>query len=234
MSVMGLFFIFVFSVALAYLWREGVLEAPWLREGEIAAYRGKSGRPPNAAKAGLVVFLAVALCLFSLLTAAFLMRMGAYDWQSPPLPRILWFNTAALVAASGALHVASASAKDGSSERMKNALWAGAVASVIFLFGQLWAWREMIADGFYASRNPANAFFFLLTGAHAIHLIGGLAALFRTMFHALSKAPGKSLATTVELCAAYWHFLLAVWLLLFALLIGWGDGFGAICRRLLA
>lgn len=233
MSIMAFFFIFIFLVALAYLWREGVLEAPWLQEGEIPAYHGNGGRPPNAAKTGLVIFLGVALCLFSLLCAAFFMRMGSYDWQSPPLPRILWFNTAALVASSGALHVASAAAKEASPQRTKSALLAGAVASLLFLLGQLWAWREMIARGFYASENPANAFFFLLTGAHAFHLLGGLVALFRAMARASFKEPGKSLAATVELCAIYWHFLLAVWLLLFALLVGWADSLGVICRRFL-
>ncbi|WP_424360702.1 cytochrome c oxidase subunit 3 [Methylocystis parvus] len=231
MSVMGLFFIFVFSVALAYLWREGVLDAPWLKEGEVAAYR--SGRPPGAAKTGLVVFLGVALCLFSLLSAAFLMRMGAYDWQAPPLPRILWFNTAALVASSAALHIASVAARDASSEQMKNALWAGVVASVVFIGGQIWAWREMLANGFYASQNPANAFFFLLTGAHALHVLGGLVALVRTMVRASLREPDEALSSTVALCATYWHFLLFVWLLLLALLVGWADNVGAICRRLL-
>lgn len=233
MSIMGLFFIFIFSVALVYLWREGVLEAPWLEEGEIAAFRGRGGRPPNAAKTGLVVFLGVALCLFSLLCAAFLMRMGAYDWRSPPLPRILWFNTAALVASSCALQVASAAARDAARERMKYALRAGVAASLLFLFGQFWAWREMVVGGFYASQNPANAFFFLLTGAHALHLAGGLVALFRTNFRALREEPDASLAASVELCAVYWHFLLGVWLLLFALLVGWADNLGVVCRRLL-
>ncbi len=234
MSVMGLFFICIFSVALIYLWREGVLEASWQQEGEIAAYRANDGRPPNAAKTGLIVFLAVALCLFSLLCAAFFMRMGSSDWLSPPLPSILWFNTAALIAASGALHVASSARKTAAWERMRYALFGGAVASLVFLFGQLWAWRDMIAGGFYASQNPANAFFFLLTGAHALHLLGGLVVLFWTIAQASRKEAEKALARTVELCAIYWHFLLAVWLVVFALLVGWADNFGVVCRRLLS
>jgi cytochrome c oxidase subunit III len=232
MSVMGLFFIFIFAVALAYLWREGVLEPSWLQEGEIPAYRSSGGRRPGAAKTGLVIFLGVALCLFSLLAAAFFMRMESYDWQSPPLPRILWFNTAALVISSATLQIASNAAKAGAGERMGGALLASAGASLLFLFGQLWAWREMISAGFYASQNPANAFFFLLTGVHALHLLGGLFALFKTMFRASRKAL-VAIAASVELCAIYWHFLLAIWLLLFILLVGWADNFGAICRRLL-
>jgi cytochrome c oxidase subunit III len=232
MSVMGLFFIFVFAVALAYLWREGVLEASWLHEGEVPAFRVAGGRRPGAAKTGLVIFLGVALCLFSLLSAAFFMRMESLDWQSPPLPRVLWFNAAVLVISSAALHVATNAAKQGAGERMDAALRAGAVGSLLFLFGQLWAWREMVEGGFYASQNPANAFFFLLTGAHALHLLGGLVALFRTIYRASRKEPG-ALAATVELCALYWHFLLAIWLLLLILLEGWADNVGAICRRLL-
>jgi len=79
---------------------------------------------------------------------------------------------------------------------------------------QLWAWRELAAQGLYASSNPANAFFYLLTGTHALHLVGGLAALARTARAAWSGRGGAELAASVELCAIYWHFLLFVWLLL--------------------
>ena len=100
---------------------------------------------------------------------------------------------------------------------------------------RIWlAWRELAAQGLYASSNPANAFFYLLTGTHALHLVGGLAALARTARAAWSGRGGAQLATSVELCAIYWHFLLFVWLLLFAMLAGWADNFGVICRRLLS
>jgi cytochrome c oxidase subunit III len=234
MSVMGLFFIFVASIAVLYLWREGVLESPWLQEGEIPRSRLGGGEPRYAAKTGLTVFLGVALCLFSLLSAAFFMRMGAADWQSPPLPRILWFNTAVLAASSVALEIARRASKEGALARMRSALLAGAGASVLFLSGQLWAWRELVAGGFYASQNPANAFFFLLTGVHALHLIGGLVALFTATSRAWERDDARDAAMIVELCAIYWHFLLGVWLVLFALLVGWADNFGVICRRLLS
>jgi len=232
MSVMGVFFIFVGSVAVLWLWREGVMDSHWLQEGEISAYRGGGGRAPKAAKAGLTIFLAVALCLFSLMSAAFFMRMESTDWQSPPLPRILWFNTAVLIASSIALQFAQSAAKGRAFVPMRKALAAGGAMSVLFLLGQLWAWRELVAGGFYASQNPANAFFFLLTGAHALHLAGGLFALFRSL--ARSSGADEATAETVELCALYWHFLLGVWLLLFALLVGWADNLGVICRRLLS
>lgn len=233
MSVMGVYFLFVAAIAIGWLWREGVTESPWLEDGEIPAYRSGLGRP-GAGRTALTIFLAVALCLFSLMSAAFFMRMDSADWQSPPLPRILWLNTAFLVLSSVALQIAQSSAKSGALAHMRRAIAVGAVASLVFLAGQLWAWRQMSVDGFYASQNPANAFFFLLTGAHALHLMGGLVALFRATSQAWGREDPKGLATTVGLCAIYWHFLLAIWLLLFALLIGWADNLGAICRRLLS
>lgn len=236
MSVMGLFFIFIASVAVLWLARQGVMQSPWLEEGEVAQYPRAGGvAPPPAAKVGLAVFLAVAGCLFSLLTAAYFMRADAPDWQTPPMPGVLWFNTALLAASSVALQMALNAARRADIARVKTALAVGAAAAGLFLIGQLWAWRELLALGFFASSNAANAFFYLLTGAHALHLIGGLVALARTIDKIRSAARmTAALTTSVELCAIYWHFLLFVWLLMFAMLIGWADSFGVICRRLLS
>jgi cytochrome c oxidase subunit 3 len=235
MSVMGLFFILIASIALWWLVKQGVLRSSFAEEGEIADFAGAELLPrPPAAKVGLGLFLAVAGCLFSLLCAAFFMRMDAPDWVSPPLPKILWFNTAVLIASGVALHFAQRAAHERETERLQSFLLVGGGCALLFLFGQLWAWRELAAEGLYASSNPANAFFYLLTGIHALHLIGGLVALGRTARAAWSGQDDAGLATSVELCAIYWHFLLFIWLLLFAMLAGWGDNFGVICRRLLS
>jgi len=235
MSVMGLFFLLIASIALLWLARQGVTQSPWLEEGEdVGGARSVSVAPPPAAKVGLGVFLAVVGCLFSLLVAAYFMRMAAPDWQAPPLPKILWLNTAVLGASSVALQAALYAARRGETERLRVLLLAGGVSASLFLAGQLWAWREMVALGFYVASNPADAFFYLLTGAHALHLAGGLVALARTSGKAWEGVESARLAESVELCALYWHFLLFVWLLLLALLAGGMDGFGAICRRLLS
>jgi len=239
MSVMGLFFVFIASVVVLWLAREGVMSANWLEEGETVGVAKRPGGgdlapPPPAAKVGLAVFLAVALCIFSLLTAAFFMRMGSPDWQSPPLPRILWLNTAFLVASSAALQWAYFAAARDDAARLRLLLKIAAATSGCFLIGQLWAWRELIAEGFYVASNAANAFFYLLTAVHGLHLLGGLVALARTIDKAWRPVEQVALQTSVELCAIYWHFLLAVWLIMFAMLAGEMNGFGALCRRVLA
>jgi cytochrome c oxidase subunit 3 len=235
MSVMGLFFVLIASIALWWLIKQGVLRSSFAEEGEIVDFPGAELLPrPPAAKVGLGIFLAVAGCLFSLLCAAFFMRMDAPDWQAPPVPGILWFNTAVLIASSLALHLAERAAGQRETDGVKTWLLVGGGCAMLFLLGQLWAWRELAARGLYASSNPANAFFYLLTGTHALHLVGGLAALARTAHKAWSGRDIAGLASSLELCAIYWHFLLFVWLLLFAMLAGWADSFGVICRRLLS
>jgi cytochrome c oxidase subunit 3 len=240
MSVIGIFFLFLASTTVFWLARQGVMSSRWLEEGESVAGTGTSTgvggpAPLPAVKVGLAVFLTVAGCIFSLLMAAFFMRGDAADWLVPPLPNILWFNTAILVGASVALQSAASAARQGDLVRLRMLLIASAATTALFLLGQLWAWREMHDEGFYVARNAANAFFYLLTGVHGAHLLGGIVALARTMAKAWDgAAKAAKLALSVELCAFYWHFLLVVWLLLFAMMAGGMNEFGGLCRRLLS
>ncbi|TIT12308.1 MAG: cytochrome-c oxidase, partial [Mesorhizobium sp.] len=93
--------------------------------------------------------------------------------------------------------------------------------------------RELTADGYLLTANPANSFFYLITGMHGLHILGGLVGLSRTTAGAWNGARPERLRLSVELCAMYWHFLLFVWLAIFALLAGWAATFIEICRQLL-
>jgi len=92
--------------------------------------------------------------------------------------------------------------------------------TVAFVVGQLVVWYQLVEMGFFIATNPANDFFYLLTGLHGLHMLGGLVALARTTDKVwfMLVTPTKA-ALSVELCAIYWHFLLCIWLALFALLI---------------
>ena len=117
-------------------------------------------------------------------------------------------------------------------QRARFFLLAGAGAAVAFLAGQLWAWRQFAAAGYFLSTNPANSFFYLITGAHGVHLAGGLVALAATV--AMARGDISVAQSGIRLCAIYWHFLLVVWLLLFALLAGWAGNIVVICRGLVS
>ncbi len=100
--------------------------------------------------------------------------------------------------------------------------------------GQLFAWRELAASGYLLASNPANSFFYLITGMHGLHILGGLVGARPDDVQGMDGAiRPKGCALSVELCAMYWHFLLFVWLALFVLLAGWAADFIDICRQLL-
>lgn len=198
-----------------WLLRQGIARRPWLETGplEEASPRGAVALP--AAKIGLGVFIGVASALMALLLSAYAMRMELPDWNPPPQPLLLWANTGVLVLASLALHRAMRAARARDRQGARSGLLAGGVAGVAFMAGQLAAWRELAAAGYLPASNPADAFFYLLTAVHGLHLLGGLVALARTGAKLRRGMADERLRLSVELCAAYWHFLLLAWIVLF-------------------
>jgi len=165
---------------------------------------------PNAGRTGLVVFMAVASTLFSLLLLAYAMRMRESDWQPIPHPVLLWWNTGALALASIAMQRARQLS-------LHRTAWlvAGGVLAAVFVIGQLTAWHMLSAAGETVAVNPSNSFLYLLTGLHGVHVLGGLVAWIVTIAQ-LRRADPFRAQRAIALCALYWHFLLAVWLVLLA------------------
>lgn len=202
---------------------------PWEAQGtedgrDVAWIRAN----PASARVGLWVFLAVATSFFALFITAYFMRMSPQvvqgvdlrDWRPVAEPRLLWLNTLLLIAGSGTMQFARSALRDEKFERAGQGLLAGGVLAVAFLVGQAVAWGQLRAAGYYATGNPANAFFYVLTALHALHLTGGLFVWGRAVTRIFrSNATFGAIRLSVELCTVYWHYLLAVWLVLFGLLL---------------
>ena len=219
MSITLLTVLVLAAVAVWWLSRQRLAAKPWLEQGVIDE-PSAAGRPrPPAAKLGLGVFLAVVAVLFALLASAYSIRMRLGDWQALPLPWLLWLNTVVLIASSVALQWARTAARRGHVDAARDALLAGGATALLFLLGQLLAFRELAAAGFYMASNPASAFFHLITAVHGLHLLGGLAALGRTLLRARRRETLARVALSIELCALYWHFLLLLWIALFAFML---------------
>jgi cytochrome c oxidase subunit III len=233
MSAIILFMAGMAAIAGWWLSQQRLAAKPWLEEGLIADFREESTSSLPPAKIGLGVFLAVVGSLFALFISAYSMRMNMVDWRALPVPRLLWFNTAILVLSSAALQWAQVAARRNDMDGVIVGLCAGGASAVTFLIGQLLAWRELSAAGYFLASNPANSFFYLITAVHGLHLMGGLVALGRTTAKVWRGLAVTQVRLSVELCAIYWHFLLLVWLVLLGLLTGWTDNFLAICRQLL-
>jgi cytochrome c oxidase subunit 3 len=221
MNLAMLFFAVLAVIAAWWLSQQRIAAKPWLETG-AAADTGASPLPP--AKIGLGVFLAVAGTLFALFFSAYFMRMSlpqlnASGWQTLDPPKLLWLNTAFLALSSAALQWAHIGAYRRQIERMRRGLLLAGGLAFAFLAGQLIAWRELSAAGYYLTASPAAAFFYLITGVHGLHLLGGLVALGATSDRAWRSAAAADAGLSVELCAIYWHFLLLVWLVFFVLLL---------------
>ncbi len=215
------------AVIVGWLIRQTTNVSPWVADTGVQEYDNNRNNPDqlqaDSVKIGLGVFLAVATSLFALFISAYMMRMELADWSPLNDPDILWFNTAFLVVASVYFQLAHNSVKRLDANKVRTYFLVAGIFTFIFLIGQLEAWRQLSEAGYYLSNNPANAFFYLFTAVHGLHLFGGLWVWCKTTLkfaEAKGKAPEVAIvARSVELCTIYWHFLLVVWLVLFALFI---------------
>jgi cytochrome c oxidase subunit 3 len=195
---------------------------PWETAGSPEEAEAGSTLSLPPAKLGLLVLLAVITSLFGLFISAYWMRMehAHGDWIPLAVPRVLWLNTTLLILSSAGMQWASGAARRSQAKRVRVALITGGAFAWAFLAGQLLAWRQLSASGYFVASNPAVAFFYLLTAVHGLHLLGGLLVWGKTVTR--MARPGAELIdvrSSVELCTVYWHFLLLVWLVLFAVLL---------------
>jgi cytochrome c oxidase subunit 3 len=87
-----------------------------------------------------------------------------------------------------------------------------------FLAGQVLVWNTFSSQGLFTRLNPSSSFFFVLTGAHAVHLAGGLIALIFAAGGTWMKHRFESRQLIVEVTSWYWHFMGVLWLYIFGLL----------------
>ncbi|HEX9857504.1 MAG TPA: cytochrome c oxidase subunit 3 [Paracoccaceae bacterium] len=231
MSIMLAFLAVIAVIVGWWLSKQRLMSKPWLETGLAPVAPGHRATPP--ATAGLRVFLAVVGGLFALFSSAFVMRTGYADWQPVPMPPVIWVNTLILVLSSICLHVAVRAARRGDAQLLHLSLGAGGLSALAFLAGQLVAWRALMAGGYFLADNPANSFFYLITGLHGLHILGGLIGLGRVWLRLGDGASPARVRLGVELCATYWHFLLGVWIALLAVMLGWAGELIEICRAAL-
>lgn len=205
-------------------------------------------RRPAIAATGVWIYLCVATVMFCLVVTAYVLRLGNYgadpakaaelsgslpwwslaalcgippaeDWRPVAEPALLWVNTFILMLSSLAWQRARSDVRRERIADLRAALVAGGVLAFAFLAGQLTVWRALAAEGHFAAANPASAFFYLITAVHGLHLLGGLTFWGRTTTRVFKGAAAAEVATGVNLCAVYWHYLLLVWVLMFGLLL---------------
>ena len=225
MSYTLVFLALLMAVVVWWLVKQTVNLKPWAASASTDAVRSDGVRSPTtmvplpSVKLALGVFLAVATSLFALFISAYAIRMEYGDWRPMPEPLLLWVNSGILVFSSVFLQLGWNAAKRGNMATVRLGVAFGGALAVAFIVGQLLAWNQLTGSGYLISGNPANAFFYVLTAAHALHLAGGLVALVRTIKRVWQSDDLPAIRLGIELCAVYWHYLLAIWVILFGFLL---------------
>jgi cytochrome c oxidase subunit III len=219
MGVTILFFSGLAVVAVWWLSKHRLASKPWLEQGAAGEFPGTGVPSIPVAKVGLGVLLATIGSLFALFISAYLMRMQLADWRPVPKPTLLWVNTGVLLLSSAALQWARYAADRDDLGGVRSGLLAAAGSALVFVTGQLLAWRQLGAAGSFLTSNPASSFFYLITALHGIHVLGGLVGLGRSVVRAWRGRDLARLRLGLDLCSMYWDFLLLMWLVLFGLLL---------------
>ncbi len=193
---------------------------------------------------GLMIGMVSVMMLFITFSTTFIFRhhvkhfdprAGIFvsDWAPVPLPyTLLLFNTAILLLSSFTIEkgrrqvfeqavVAPITALPGiAADRGCRVSWVAVTAflGVMFLGGQALAWRHLTQRGYLLASNPANSFFYLLTGLHAVHLLGGVLALGYALFSGFLPRPLERRRVIVDVAAWYWHFMAMLWIYVFAVI----------------
>ncbi len=204
-------------------------EKSWLPdENGALSIRDNNVSDTASSRVGLKVFLVVVGFLFFLLTVSYAGRMVYEDWRPVPQSWLMWQNSAMLFMASVGLYFAQISARQDQWNHVKIGLIAAGAFTVGFIVGQALAWQQLVDKGIFELTNPAVALFILITGLHGLHMLGGLVAWGRTADKVWQRDKFKLsiVRQSIENCALYWHFLLAVWLVLFFLLFSGNDNMG--------
>lgn len=208
------------------LWHD-LTEKSWLDESLPTIEFGTSTeRDFNSKRIALWVFLVMIAVIFSLFAVTFLTHsqypgfqaLAGEPWRPLGDTSQLWVNTLLLLLSSVLLQASVSLCRANRSGYSMAALIAAAFFALQFIASQYWLWQQLTGMGYGVRSNPASSYFFLFTGIHALHMLGGVLVLFRPLSLMWQRKDPQRLANSLRLCTIYWHYLFAVWLLLFLLL----------------
>ncbi len=190
---------------------------------------GGSPREPDPAamavqryKLGVWVGFGGIIMVFAAFTSAMVVRSGmGEDWKSFGLPTVLWFSTALLLVSSFTIEKAKRALRASAEDDLKKWLTVTAVLGAAFLASQWAGWMDLVDRGLYLAANPSHSFFYVFTVGHGLHLFGGLIAVWYVTACVWRGRLWATREAVVEAAALYWHFMDALWVYLFVLLLVW-------------
>jgi cytochrome c oxidase subunit 3 len=173
----------------------------------------------NPKKFALWLFMVSVVMVFAALTSAYIVRQAEGNWLIFELPQLFYTTTGIILVSSITMHWAYLAAKRDNLESVKIATIITTILGVAFLVGQYLAWDALVENNVYFVGNPAGSFVYVLSGIHALHIVGGLVFLLILLRSALQYNVHSKSLSLIEMCVTYWHFLGGLWLYLFIFLL---------------
>jgi cytochrome c oxidase subunit III len=165
------------------------------------------------------LFIITIVMLFASQTSAYLVRRAEGNWKEFEIPVIFFYSTAVLIISSLFMHFAYRAAKRDNFIRLKSFISLCFCFGIAFLIMQYIGWQHLQAQGIYLKGNPAESFYYILTGLHGFHLVSGLCVLTYSFWAAHTMRVHSKNLIHIEVSATYWHFLDILWVYLLVFLI---------------
>lgn len=171
----------------------------------------------HSKKFALWVACASITMMFAAFTSSYLVRRAAGNWLEFPLPAMFYASTVAILLSSVALHLSYRAFKTGKEVVYKRLLILAFSLGFAFILMQYAGWLALQDMGVAINTNPSGSFVYVISGVHAAHVLGGIAALTVALLHAfmLPFKPNAARLLRFELTLTYWHFVDVLWVYLF-------------------
>lgn len=176
-------------------------------------------RSMHPQKFGMWLFLVTVIMIFISLSSAYIVKKGAGNWEYIQLPDLFRITTVIILASSISMHFAYISAKKNNLLNIRLGAVITGILAIGFIYGQIEAWGEMVANDAFFVGNPASSFIYVFTGLHITHLVGGIVFLTIVLVSAFRYQVHSKRLARIEMCTTYWHFLGGLWLYLYLFLI---------------
>jgi cytochrome c oxidase subunit 3 len=164
-----------------------------------------------------MVGLGSVLMMFTALTSAYIVRAGiSNDWRPIAMPPLVFVSTGLILLSSFVIEAARRSLRNGDVMKSRNLLFITLLLGLGFVGTQLLTWQQLVAQGIYVSSNPHSSFFYVLTGLHGLHLLGGILALNYLLLRSWNRTKDDLVAegkrqTLTDVVTLYWHFMDGLW-----------------------
>jgi cytochrome c oxidase subunit 3 len=198
----------------------------WGGGGDDEGFR-RQERGPSMGMVGMFATMFSITALFATIVIAYMVRAQSRShWQPIHLPRLLWLSTALIVVSSGTLELARRALHKYRARTYARWLTLTFFLGLGFLLLQAMCLRQLVDQGVYLRQNPHSSLLYIITGVHGFHLFGGVLALFYMIYRASRRtddwrADLRAQRGPVAVSTMYWHYLDALWVALFLMLLFW-------------